>query len=222
MDIKVNLGIALVSGGLDSCVTAALATRQVELAFLHLNYRQRTERRELAAFSALADHYQIKKRLVVDVSYMHQIGGSSLVDKTMPVPERDADGDLPTTYVPFRNANLLGVAVAWAEVSGATDIYIGAHEEESVYPDCRSDFFKAYERMIATGTGPQTKIHLRTPLIALDKAAIVRRGLALEAPLHLTWSCYQHEEIACGKCASCRRRLEGFRRAGAKDPIAYA
>ena len=222
MDIKVNLGIALVSGGLDSCVTAALATRQVELAFLHLNYRQRTERRELAAFSALADHYQIKKRLVVDVSYIHQIGGSSLVDKTMPVPERDADGDLPTTYVPFRNANLLGVAVAWAEVSGATDIYIGAHEEESVYPDCRSDFFKAYEHMIATGTGPQTKIHLRTPLIALDKAAIVRRGLALEAPLHLTWSCYQHEERGCGKCASCRRRLEGFRRAGAKDPIAYA
>lgn len=222
MDINLNLGIALVSGGLDSCVTAALATPEVELAFLHLNYRQRTEKRELVAFTALADHYQIEKRLVVDVAHMHQIGGSSLVDETMPVPEGDADGDLPTTYVPFRNANLLGVAVAWAEVIGATDIYIGAHEEESVYPDCRREFFQAYERMVATGTAPQTNIRIQTPLIALDKTAIVRRGLEIEAPLHLTWSCYQHEEIACGKCTSCRLRLEGFRQAGAEDPIPYA
>ena len=217
-----NLGIVLTSGGLDSCVTAAIAASQVELAFLHLNYRQRTEARELAAFTALADYFQVKKRLVVDLSHMQQIGGSSLVDTSLAVPEEDTHSALPNTYVPFRNANLLGVAVAWAEVIGATDIYIGAHEEESVYPDCRAEFFKAYEHMIAAGTGPQTTIRLQTPLIALDKTAIVRRGLELQAPLHLTWSCYQNAKIACGKCMSCRLRLEGFRRAGATDPIPYA
>lgn len=218
--IKLNLGIVLASGGLDSCITAAIAATEVELALLHLNYRQRTAARELAAFTALADHFQVEQRLVVDIAYMHQIGGSSLVDKAIAVPEVDT-GELPNTYVPFRNANLLGVAVAWAEVIGATDIYIGAHEEESVYPDCRSEFFKAYQQMIAVGTGPQTHIRLQTPLLKLDKAAIVRRGLELQAPLHLTWSCYQGEQVACGKCMSCRLRLQGFRRAGATDPIPY-
>lgn len=217
-----NLGIALVSGGLDSCVAAASAARQIELAFLHLNYRQRTEKRELAAFEKLADHFQVQKRLVVDVSYMRQIGGSSLIDEALPVPEGETEGDLPSTYVPFRNANLLGIAVAWAEVIGASEIFIGAHEEESVYPDCRRTFFAAYERMVSAGTGPNAHIRIRTPLIDLDKAAIIRRGLELDAPLHLTWSCYQSEELACGRCMSCRLRLEGFRRAGVEDPIPYA
>ena len=219
--LKLNLGIVLVSGGLDSCVTAAIAAEHAELAFLHLNYRQRTEARELAAFTALADHYRVKKRLVVDISHMHQIGGSSLVDESIAVPEEETEDALPNTYVPFRNANLLGVAVAWAEVIGATSVYIGAHEEESVYPDCRHKFFKAYEEMIAAGTGPQTHIRLQTPLIALNKTAIIHRGLELAAPLHLTWSCYQNTHKACGKCMSCRLRLAGFLCAGIKDPIPY-
>jgi 7-cyano-7-deazaguanine synthase len=216
-----NLGIVLTSGGLDSCVTAAIAASEVELAFLHLNYRQRTEARELGAFYALADHFQVEKRLVVDVAYMHQIGGSSLVDTNIAVAREENDDRLPNTYVPFRNANLLGIAVAWAEVIGATSIYIGAHEEESTYPDCRNEFFKAYERMIAVGTGPHTHIRLQTPLIELDKSAIIRQGLTLAAPLHLTWSCYQNEQVACGRCTSCRLRLQGFRRNGVEDPIPY-
>ena len=209
-----NLGIALVSGGLDSCVTAASAAREVELAFLHLNYRQRTERRELAAFTALADHFGAELRLVVDVAYMHQIGGSSLIDERISIPNGDHGDTLPSTYVPFRNANLLGIAVAWAET-------IGAHEEESVYPDCRGEFFRAYQQMTALGTGPHTDIRICTPLIDMDKAAIIRKGLDLDAPLHLTWSCYQNEDIACGQCMSCRLRLEGFRQAGTTDPILY-
>ena len=216
-----SLAIALVSGGLDSCVAAAIAARRGPLAFLHLRYRQRTEEREFAAFTALADHFQVETRLVVDVEYMRQIGGSSLVDATQPIPENEAAG-LPSTYVPFRNANLLGVAVAWAEVIGATDIYIGVHEAESQYPDCRREFFAAYERMVAAGTGPQTQVCIQTPLIDWDKAAIVRCGLALSAPLHLTWSCYQREDLACGRCASCRVRLAGFGRAGADDFLPYA
>jgi len=217
-----SLAIALVSGGLDSCVAAAMAARRGRLAFLHLRYRQRTEEREFAAFSALADHFQVADRLVVDVDYMRQIGGSSLVDATQPIPEDDVEAGLPTTYVPFRNANLLGVAVAWAEVLGATDIYIGAHQAESPYPDCRREFFAAYERVVAAGTGPQTHVCIQTPLIDWDKAAIVRCGLALAAPLHLTWSCYQRADLACGRCASCRCRLAGFRRAGVSDPLPYA
>ena len=217
-----SLAIALVSGGLDSCVAAAIAARRGPLAFLHLRYRQRTEGREFAAFTALADHFQVETHLVVDVEYMRQIGGSSLVDATQPIPENEAASGLPTTYVPFRNANLLGVAVAWAEVIGAADIYIGAHQAESQYPDCRREFFAAYERMVAAGTGPQTRLRIQTPLISYDKAAIIRCGLALTAPLHLTWSCYQREDLACGRCTSCRVRRAGFDRAGADDPVPYA
>ncbi|MBI2505497.1 MAG: 7-cyano-7-deazaguanine synthase QueC [Candidatus Latescibacteria bacterium] len=212
--------IALVSGGLDSCVAAAIAADRGEVAFLHLNYRQRTERRELEAFAAIADHYQVGRRLVVEVSYLQQIGGSSLIDPALPVPEGETEG-VPSTYVPFRNANLLGVAVAWAEVLGARRVYIGAHEEESQYPDCRAAFFAAYNRMIAQGTRPGARIRVETPLIALDKGAIVRRGVELGAPLHLTWSCYQREDQACGRCHSCRLRLDGFARAGLPDPIPY-
>ena len=217
-----SLAIVLVSGGLDSCVTATIAARRGPLAFLHLRYRQRTEEREFAAFSALADHFQVETRLVVDVDYMRQIGGSSLVDATQPIPEDETQPAYPRPTSPSATPTLLGVAVAWAEVIGATDIYIGAHEAESHYPDCRREFFTAYERMVAAGTGPQTQIRIQTPLIDWDKAAIVRCGLALAAPLHLTWSCYQHEDLACGRCESCRMRLAGFRRAGASDPLPYA
>lgn len=212
--------IVLVSGGLDSCVAAALAAAQGEVAFLHLNYRQRTEGRELRAFAAIADHYQAAHRLVVDVSFLQQIGGSSLIDTALPVPEGETQG-VPSTYVPFRNANLLGIAVAWAEVLGARQVYIGAHEEESQYPDCRAGFFAAYNQMVAQGTRPGADIRVETPFIGLDKGGIVRRGAELGAPLHLTWSCYQREDRACGRCHSCRLRLAGFARAGLSDPIPY-
>ena len=213
-------GIVLVSGGLDSCVAAALAATRGEVAFLHLNYHQRTEGRELQAFVAIADHYQVERRLVVDVSFLQEIGGSSLIDPSLPVPEGETEG-VPSTYVPFRNANLLGIGVAWAEVLGANRVYIGAHEEESQYPDCRAGFFAAYNQMIVQGTRPGSGIRVETPLIALDKGTIVRRGAELGAPLHLTWSCYQREDRACGRCHSCRLRLEGFARAGLEDPIPY-
>jgi len=217
------LAIVLVSGGLDSCVTAAIAAQDHCLAFLHLNYRQRTERRELRAFEDLVAHFQVEQRLVVDVSYMRQIGGTSLIDPALAVPANEhADGQVPSTYVPFRNANILGLAVAWAEVIGAEEIFIGAHAEESVYPDCRREFFAAYNRMVAVGTRPESRICVRTPLIDVDKAAIVRRGLELNAPFHLTWSCYQNEDLACGRCHSCRLRRRGFRAAGTEDPIPYA
>ena len=217
------LAVVLVSGGLDSCVTAAIAARNHRLAFLHFNYGQRTEQRELRAFEELAAHFGAEKRLVVDLSYMRCIGGSSLTDRTIPVPEDDDPDDesLPSTYVPFRNANLLGTAVAWAEVCGAEAVFIGAHEQESAYPDCRRAFFEAYERMMEEGLPPGRRIRLQTPLIGMDKADIVRRGRELGVPFHLTWSCYQGEERACGRCRSCRLRLDGFRRAGIEDPIPY-
>lgn len=216
--------IVLVSGGLDSCVTAALAALDHKLAFLHLNYRQRTERRELRAFAEIAAHYEVDRRLVVDVSYMKQIGTTSLIDHDIPVPEGASalQESVPSTYVPFRNANILGIGVAWAEATGARDVFIGAHEAETVYPDCRRQFFAAYNRMIATCVPPQNPIQVRTPLLALDKAAIIRRGLELSAPLHLTWSCYQDEEKACGRCRSCILRQRGFRAAGVEDPASCA
>lgn len=217
------LAIALVSGGLDSCVAAAVAAQDHELAFLHLNYRQRTERRELLAFHQIADHYQVEQRLVVDVSYMQQIGGTSLIDQSLPVPEEAGpSSQVPSTYVPFRNANLLGVAVAWAEVLGGREVFIGAHEQDSAYPDCRREFFAAYNRMVRAGTRPDSRIQVRTPLIDLDKAGIVRRGVELGAPVHLTWSCYQREDLACGRCHSCQLRRAGFALAGIRDPLPCA
>ncbi len=214
--------VILVSGGLDSCVTASIATRSNELAFLHLNYRQRTQARELRAFHELADHFSATERLVVDIGYMQQIGGSSLVDKTKNVPEGKEEEGVPNTYVPFRNANLLGIGVAWAETLGATSVHIGVHQEESAYPDCRAEFIDAYNKMVATGTRPDSHITVCAPLIALDKTTIVRRGIELKAPLHLTWSCYQNEDLACGQCSSCRLRLKGFVQANTSDPIPYA
>lgn len=215
-----STAVVLVSGGLDSCVTAAIAAREHALAFLHLNYRQRTQERELRAFAELADHFGAAERLVVDVGFMHQIGGSSLVDTALPIPTREEAG-VPNTYVPFRNANLLGIGVAWAEALGAEAVYIGAHQEESAYPDCRGEFIDAYNRMVQVGTRPDTQLAVRAPLIALDKAAIIRQGLDLQAPFHLTWSCYQSEDLACGRCSSCRMRLNGFATHGMEDPIPY-
>lgn len=217
------LAVCLVSGGLDSCVAAAVAAQEFELAFLHVNYGQRTEARELKAFHEIADFYQVRRRLVADVPALKQIGGSALTDEKIAVPEGEISTDkIPVTYVPFRNAHFLAIAVSWGEVLGAKRIFIGASQVDfSGYPDCRASFFEAFNRVIREGTRPETEILIETPLINLTKAEIVRLGAKLRAPLHLTWSCYQREDVACGRCESCLLRLKGFREAGLKDPIPY-
>ena len=219
------LAVCLVSGGMDSCVSAAIAREECdELAFLHVSYGQRTEARERRAFEEIADYYGVAKRLAVSTEYLALIGGSSLTDDTIPVAEPNlASRDIPTSYVPFRNAHLLSIATSWAEVCGAGRIYIGAvAEDSSGYPDCRPEFYDAFEQVIKIGTRPQTMIEIVTPVITLRKSEIIRRGLELNAPLELTWSCYQSSERACGRCDSCALRLRAFREAGAKDPIPYA
>ena len=199
--------IILVSGGMDSCVTAAFARAEnEELAFLHISYGQRTQERERKAFNDIADHYLVGNRLDVSIEYLAKFGGSSLTDKNIVVTEADLESkEIPTSYVPFRNANMLSIAVSWAEVIGAERIYIGAvAEDSSGYPDCRPEFYEAFQQTILTGTKPDTLIRIRTPIIDLSKAEIVKKGIELDAPLHLTWSCYRNGEIACGKCDSCR------------------
>lgn len=215
---------------MDSCVTAALANEDHRLAFLHVNYGQRTEARELKAFKDVADFYHADQRLVVSLEHLKAIGGSALTDDSIPVPVASVSqssitnqqSTIPVTYVPFRNAHLLSIAVSWAEVIGASKIFIGAVEEDSSgYPDCRETFYRAFNKVIETGTKPETRIEIITPLIHMKKSEIVRKGAELGAPLHLTWSCYQNSEKACGRCESCALRLKGFREAGIPDPIPY-
>jgi 7-cyano-7-deazaguanine synthase len=218
-----NLAVVLLSGGLDSCVAAAVAQRDYELALFHADYGQRTVRRELQAFREQAIFFQSRRLLEVDLNFLGAVGGSSLTDDSRPIPEgANEPPGLPPTYVPFRNTILIAAAVAWAEVMGATAIFIGANNIDSQgYPDCRPEYYEAYNRLIPLGTGPNAHIQIRTPLIRLDKAGIVRLGLEMQAPLELTWSCYQNEDRACGRCSSCRLRLKGFAEAGIKDPIPY-
>lgn len=221
---KPQAAIVLVSGGMDSCVTAAIAkTENKELAFLHVSYGQRTERRERQAFNDIADVYAVEKRLDVSIEYLTKIGGSSLTDERIEVSEANLKSKgIPTSYVPFRNANMLAIATSWAEVLKAEKIYIGAvSEDSSGYPDCRPEFYQAFERTIEAGTKPETRIKIETPIIQLSKAEIVKKGLELNAPLHLSWSCYRNENLACGTCDSCALRLRGFRQAGERDPIIY-
>ena len=247
-----DLALVLVSGGMDSCVCAAMAELDFKMAFLHLNYGQLTQKRELQAFNDIADHYGVDKRLVVDVTYLKVIGGSALTDKRIPVPtvenhdnlskeaadkrygDRTGEGygysrssmdskeGVPPTYVPFRNAHLLSIATSWAEVIGAKKIFIGAVEEDSSgYPDCRETFYTAFQKVIDSGTRPDTNIKIATPIIHLNKIEIVKKGVELDAPLHLTWSCYKENKRACGRCESCILRLKGFKEAGVSDPIPY-
>ena len=219
-----QLAICLVSGGMDSCVTAAIAhSENDELAFLHVSYGQRTEKRERESFEALADHFEVKSRLVISLEQLAKIGGSSLTDSAIPVTTPNlTSSTIPSSYVPFRNAHLLAAAVSWGEVIQASAIYIGAvAEDSSGYPDCRPEFYEAFQNAIDVGTKPETHLTIRTPVIHMRKSEIVRKGLELGAPLHLTWSCYQESELACGNCDSCALRLRAFREAGASDPIPY-
>ena len=214
--------VVLLSGGMDSSVCAALAAREYDASALHISYGQRTEERERRAFISICDTLEIESRLMVKNDALRVIGGSALTDNKIAVPESHAIGqDIPVTYVPFRNAHFLAVAVSWAEVLGAEKIFIGAVEQDSSgYPDCRPAYYQAFNQVIRAGT-KEGQIEIVTPLIAMRKADIVRRGLELGAPFHLTWSCYSREDKACGVCDSCVLRLRAFREAGAEDPISY-
>ena len=223
--------VVLLSGGMDSCVSTAIARERhgaENLALLHTGYGQRTQKRERRAFQEIADFYGVRERLVVQMDHFRAIGGSALTDEKIAVPENDlgASGPhgsaIPVTYVPFRNAHFLSVAVSWAEAIGAGAIYIGAvAEDSSGYPDCRPEYYRVFQELIRAGTRPETQIEMVTPVITMRKSEIIRRGLELGAPLHLTWSCYQEEEVACGACDSCLLRLRAFAEAGAADPIPY-
>ena len=225
-------GVVLLSGGMDSCVTAAIANRTHRMALLHVSYGQRTEQRELRAFHEIADFYGVLDRLVIRLDSLSQIGGSALTDAKIAVPETAAQSghqsgvdshEIPITYVPFRNAHFLAAAVSWAEVIGAHHIYIGAvFADSSGYPDCRPEYYEAFNELVRRGTKPETHIEIVAPLIAMHKHEIIRRGMELGAPLHLTWSCYRNSDLACGTCDSCALRLRAFAEAGVVDPIPYA
>ncbi len=208
---------------MDSCVCAALARRDYEAAAVHVSYGQRTEERERQSFLAICRRLQIHDKLMVRNEALRAIGGSALTDEGIAVPDYEVIGhDIPVTYVPFRNAHFLAVAVSWAEVLGAAKVYIGAVEQDSSgYPDCRPAYYQAFNEVVKTGT-KEGRIEVVTPLIAMRKAEIVRLGLELGAPFDLTWSCYSREDQACGTCDSCVLRLRAFEAAGTKDPIPYA
>ncbi len=216
-------GIVLVSGGMDSLVLAAFAPRESDIALLHVNYGQRTEKRELACFHAIADHFKVRERLVVDIGYLRAIGGSALTDPSIPVPEANlARRDVPVTYVPFRNAHLVAIAVSWAEVIGATNVYIGAVEADSSgYPDCRPAFYDAMNEAIRCGTKDGSGIAVKAPVIELKKKDIVLLGKSLGVPFEKSWSCYSDGEKACGRCDSCALRLRAFAEAEVRDPLEY-
>ena len=217
--------IVLVSGGMDSCVTTALAKEAGhDLFLLHVNYGQRTETRELKAFNDLADYYEVSqaKRMVSSIAHLTAIGGSSLTDANIPVTKADLETtEIPSSYVPFRNAHMISIGVSWAEVIDAKHLYIGAvFEDSSGYPDCRPEYYAAFNELIRLGTAAGD-IRIETPIITMTKERIIATGTRLSAPLDLTWSCYQGNEISCGVCDSCALRLRGFQRAGLEDPLPY-
>jgi len=223
--------VVLLSGGMDSCVCTAIARERQgagNVALLHAGYGQRTQKRERRAFEEIAGFYGVNEKLIVQLDHFRAIGGSALTDQKVAVPENElgapgpGGSEIPVTYVPFRNAHFLSVAVSWAEAIGAQAIYIGAvAEDSSGYPDCRPEYYRVFQDLIRVGTRPETHIEMVTPVISMRKSEIVRHGLTLGAPLHLTWSCYQGEELACGACDSCLLRLRAFAEAGVPDPIPY-
>ncbi len=222
--------IVLLSGGMDSCVTAAIARERHGadgIALVHASYGQRTEQRERRAFEDIAGFYGIRQRLAIRLDHFRQIGGSALTDTGVAVPENVLDmaaagSPIPVTYVPFRNAHFLAVAVSWAEAIGAQAVYIGAvAEDSSGYPDCRPEYYRVFQELVRTGTRPETHVEIVTPVIRMKKSEIVKQGSELGAPLHLTWSCYQSEDISCGVCDSCLLRLRAFAEARLTDPIPY-
>jgi 7-cyano-7-deazaguanine synthase len=223
MSAKKEVAIVLVSGGIDSCVASAWASQSYELAVLHANYGQRTQQRELQASRDIANFFHAQARLEIDLLHLKQIGGTSLIDPHLELPQGEPESQAcPTTYVPFRNAQLLAAAVSWAEVIGSNYIFIGVtYEDGAHYPDTTKEFLERFSKVVEAGTKPQTHIEIVAPLINLRKSEVVRLGQELGAPVGLTWSCYQNTVKACGTCLSCVRRLQAFEQAGIKDPIEY-
>ena len=219
--------VLCLSGGMDSCVCAAVAARDHDLYALHFSYGQRTEARELRSARAIAEAVGVREFLPVTIDLFRRIGGSALTDSSIAVPDAPAEESqigvhVPVTYVPFRNAHFLAAAVSWAEVLGAGTVIIGAVEQDSSgYPDCRPAYYEAFNRLIAEGTS-EGLIRVKTPLIQLRKSEIIRLGVEVGAPFHVSWSCYSGEEVACGVCESCVLRLRAFREVGLSDPIPYA
>jgi 7-cyano-7-deazaguanine synthase len=217
--------VILVSGGMDSATAVYEAIdRGYEPYFLHTSYGQQTENKEYECAKSLAEEVDAADFLHIETSHLSAIGSSSLTDEEMEVQEADLESDeIPTSYVPFRNANLLSMAVSYAEASECSAVFIGAHSEDfSGYPDCRPEFFDAFQQVIEVGTKPETEIELIAPFVEWSKTDIAERGLELGVPYELTWSCYRGEEPACGTCDACAFRLEAFRNAGSRDPIEYA
>ena len=219
-----DLAVVLLSGGLDSCVTMAIAMQTYNVALLHVGYSQRTQTREYNTFRSIARFYKIPetRTLAIELDFLRKIGGSSLTDHTIPVDKDNTNVDIPTSYVPFRNTHLLSIAVSWAEAINAGSVYIGAVQQDSPdYPDCRAEYYEAYNRLVEVGTKPSTNIKVVTPLLNMSKSEIVKKGIELAVPLQLTWSCYERNDKACGHCQSCRLRLKAFADAGVEDKIHY-
>ncbi|PMP66653.1 MAG: 7-cyano-7-deazaguanine synthase QueC [Thermodesulfobacterium geofontis] len=207
---------------MDSAVCASIASQTNRLAFLHFQYGQKAYKKELECFKNLVEFFKPEKAEIVNLPFFKNWGGSSLISNSLEIPETEV-GEIPSTYVPFRNGIFLSIATAWAEIIGATKIFIGVNQIDfSGYPDCRSEFIEAFNKAISIGTKPETKIKIETPIINLTKKEIVKLGIKLGTPFHLTWSCYKETEIACGKCASCKLRLKAFKEAGIPDPLPYA
>lgn len=221
---KRNGAVVLVSGGMDSATAAFEAKhRGHDLYFLHTSYGQQTESKELDCAHQLAERMDVADFLHIETDHLARIGASSLTDDSIDVNEVDLNSDeIPSSYVPFRNANLLSMAVSYAEANDCEAVYIGAHSEDySGYPDCRPEFFDAFQQIIDVGTKPETSIELVAPFVDWSKTDIAERGLELDVPYELTWSCYRDESPACGTCDACAYRLKAFQEAGAKDPIEY-
>ncbi len=214
--------VVCLSGGLDSCVCAALAARDFDTYAIHFSYGQRTEGRELRSAEGIVRLVGVRELMALKMDLFRRIGGSALTDRAIDVPDAAAVGEgVPVTYVPFRNAHFLAAAVSWAEVLGAQTVFIGAVEQDSSgYPDCRPAYYEAFNRLIGQGT-KDGAIRVVTPLIAMRKSEIVRLGVELGAPFHVSWSCYSGEQEACGRCDSCVLRLRAFTQAGLTDPIPY-
>jgi 7-cyano-7-deazaguanine synthase len=215
--------VVILSGGMDSTTAAFIAKSEgYEIIPVHFNYGQRTEKRELKAFNDICGYLNLDNRYIIDIPFFKQIGASALVDENIDVPVDGVKPGIPVTYVPFRNGIFLSIAAAVAEKEGAEAIYIGVVEEDSSgYPDCREDFIQNMQNAVNSGTKPETKIEIKTPLVHLKKEDIVKTAIEYGVPLNLTWSCYKYEDEACGVCDSCRLRLKGFEKAGSKDPIPY-
>ncbi len=222
--LKKGLAVVVLSGGLDSCITTAIANEEYTIALLHVRYSQRTQAREYRSFYDIVNFYKVPKAriLVTELDYLKKIGGSSLTDSSISPEDSNISDEIPITYVPFRNTHLLSIAVSWAEVIKAEKIFIGAVEQDSPnYPDCRAEYYTAFNRLVKVGTRPSTNIKVVTPLLSMNKSEIVKKGIELRAPLHLTWSCYVNNDRACGRCQSCILRLKAFKDAGVKDIIPY-